>query len=66
MITINFSKNPSKNLLKRISRGIVFKTKLLIEPKIDGYAIALRYTNGKLEKSINWEGRDVPNKIIKV
>jgi len=53
MITINFSKNPSKNLLKRISRGIVFKTKLLIELKIDVYAIALRYRNGKLEKSIN-------------
>ena len=41
-------------------------TRLLIETKIDRCAIALWYRNGKLEKSINIEGRDVPNKIIKV
>ena len=40
--------------------------KLLIELKINGFAIALLFRNGKLEKSINIEGRDVPNKIIKV
>ena len=42
------------------------RTKLLIEPKIDGYTIALQFRDGKLEKSIIKEGRDVTNKIIKV
>ena len=55
-----------QRFIKRIFIKIIFRTKLLIELKIDGYAIALRYRNGKLEKSINREGRDVPNKIIKV
>ena len=42
------------------------RTKLLIEPKIDGYTIALQFRDGKLKKSIIKEGRDVTNKIIKV
>ena len=52
--------------IKRIFIKIIFRTKLLIELKIDCFAIALRYRNGKLEKSINRKGRDVPNKIVKV
>ena len=48
------------------SEGSLLGIKLLIEPKIDECAIALHYKNGKLEKSINREGIDVTNKIIKV
>ena len=38
-------------------------TRLLIEPKIDGCAIALQYRNGILEKFITTKGLDVTNKI---
>ena len=55
-----------KNQIKEFLEGLLPRTKLLIEPKIDGCAIALQYKDGKLEKSINKEGRDVTNEIIKV
>ena len=55
-----------KNRMGEFLEGLLPRTKLLIEPKIDGCAIALQYKDGKLEKSINREGIDVTNKIIKV
>ena len=55
-----------KNRIEEFLEGLLPRTKLLIEPKIDGCAIALQYKDGKLEKSINREGIDVTNKIIKV
>jgi len=39
---------------------------LLIEPKIDGLAIALQYRDGMLEKSISRNGIDVTNKIAEI
>ncbi len=41
-------------------------TRLLIEPKIDGCAIALQYRNGTLEKSISRKGTDITSKITKI
>ena len=55
-----------KNRMGEFLEGLLPRTKLLIEPKIDGCAIALQYKDGKLEKSINRKGIDVTNKIIKV
>ena len=55
-----------QNRIEEFLEGLLPRTKLLIEPKIDGCAIALQYKDGKLEKSINREGIDVTNKIIKV
>ena len=55
-----------KNKIEEFLEELLPRTKLLIEPKINGCAIALQYRNGKLEKSINREGIDVTNKIIKV
>jgi len=46
--------------------GLLPDTKLLIEPKIDGCAIALQYRNGTLEKAISREGNDITSKIAKV
>jgi len=54
------------NRIDEFLEGLLPRTKLLIEPKIEGCAIALQYIDGKLEKSINKEGRDVTNKIIKI
>ena len=39
---------------------------MLIQPKIDGCAIAIKYVNGKLEKAISRKGVDVTNKIEQV
>ena len=55
-----------ENKIDEFLEGLLPRTKLLIEPKIDGCTIALQYKDGKLEKSINKEGIDVTNKIIKV
>ena len=55
-----------ENKIDEFLEGLLPRTKLLIEPKIDGCTIALQYKDGKLEKSINREGIDVTNKIIKV
>ena len=33
--------------------GLLSDTRLLIQPKIDGCAIAIKYVNGKLEKAIS-------------
>ena len=43
--------------------GLLSDTRLLIQPKIDGCAIAIKYGNGKLGKAINREGSDVKEKI---
>ena len=55
-----------KNQIDEFLEGLLPRTKLLIEPKIVGCTIALQYRDGKLEKSINSEYRDVSNKIIKI
>ena len=47
-------------------RGLLVDTRLLIEPKIDGCAVALQYRDGTLEKAISRKGTDVTSKLIKV
>ena len=46
--------------------GLLPDTRLLIQPKIDGCAIAIKYIDGKLEKAISRKGVDVTNKIKQV
>ena len=43
--------------------GLLPDTRLLIQPKIDRCAIAIKYVNGKLEKAISRKGSDVTEKI---
>ena len=43
--------------------GLLPNTRLLIEPKINGYAIAIKYEDGKFSKAISKKGKDVSNKI---
>ena len=47
-------------------KGLLADTRLLIEPKIDGCAIAFQYRDGTLEKAISRKGTDVTSKLIKV
>ena len=43
--------------------SLLTKTRLSIQPKIDGCAIAIRYLNGKFNKAITKNGFDVSSKI---
>ena len=42
-----------KDSIEEFIEGLLPDTRLLIEPKIDGCAIAIKYLNGKLGKSYN-------------
>ena len=55
-----------KDSIDEFLKGLLADTRLLIEPKIDGCAVALQYRNGNLEKAISRKGTEITNKIIKV
>ena len=55
-----------KDSLDDFLKGLLVDTRLLIEPKIDGCAVALQYRGGTLEKAISRKGADVTSKLIKV
>ena len=52
-----------KDQISEFLEGLLPTTRLLIQPKIDGCAIAIKYVNGKLEKAISRKGSDVTEKI---
>ena len=52
-----------KDQLKEFLEGLLNKTRLIIEPKIDGCAIGLQYQYGRLTKAITREGKDMTNKL---
>ena len=66
--------NPIKKKLSKVDRKksmqdpskLLADTRLLIEPKIDGCAVALQYRDGTLEKAISRKGTDITSKIINV
>jgi len=55
-----------KDSIKEFLAGLLPDTRLIIEPKIDGCAIALQYIDGELIKAISRKGRDLTNKIKKI
>ena len=56
----------TKDRIDEFIEGLWPDTRLLIQPKIDGCAIAIKYVDGKLEKAISRKGVDVTNKIKQV
>ena len=52
-----------KDRIEEFIEGLLPDTRLIIEPKIDGCAIAIQYINGELVKAIARKGGDVTNKI---
>ena len=46
--------------------SLLIKTRLSIQPKINGCAIAIRYINGKFNKAITKRGFDVSSKIKQI
>ena len=55
-----------KNCIEEFIDGLTLQTRLIIEPKIDGCAIAIQYIDGELVKAINRNGKDLTNKIKKI
>ena len=55
-----------KDSIEEFIEGLLPDTRLLIEPKIDGCAIAIKYIDGKLDSAITRKGVDVTRKIEQV
>jgi len=55
-----------KDETKQFLEGLLPDTRLLIEPKIDGCAIAIKYKDGKFDSAISRKGKDVSRKIEEV
>ncbi len=55
-----------KDSIEEFLKGLLPDTRLLIEPKIDGCAVALQYKDGKLGKAISRKGTDITIKIKKI
>ena len=55
-----------KNCIEEFIEGLLPNTRLIIEPKIDGCAIAIQYVDGELVKAICRKGRDHTNKLKKI
>ena len=55
-----------RDSIEEFLKGLLPDTRLLIEPKIDGCAIALQYRDGILEKAISRKGTDFTTKLAKV
>ena len=51
---------------KEFLNTLLKNTRLIIQPKIDGCAIAIQYINGKFDKAITRKGSNVTNKIKKI
>ena len=51
---------------KEFLANLLENTRLSIQPKIDGCAIAIKYINGKFNKAITRKGFDVSSKIEKI
>ena len=55
-----------KGNTKQFLERLLPDTRLLIEPKIDGCAIAIKYKDGKIDSAISKKGIDVSRKIEQV
>ena len=55
-----------KDQITEFIEGLLPDTRLLIEPKIDGCAIAIKYIDGNFSKAISRKGRDVSKKIYQI
>jgi len=56
----------AKENYKKFLKSLLTKTRLSIQPKIDGCAIAIRYINGSFNKAITKKGLDVSIKIKQI
>ena len=55
-----------KDSIDEFLRDLLAHTRLSIEPKIDGCAVALQYRDETLEKAISRKGADITCKLLKI
>ena len=58
----SLEKDPIEDFLD----GLDQDEKVVIEPKIDGCAVAIEYRNGKIHHAITRKGKDITDKMIKI
>tara|TARA_Y100000589_G_scaffold57459_1_gene47814 strand:+ start:9132 stop:9878 length:747 start_codon:yes stop_codon:yes gene_type:complete len=58
--------NLPKGNYKFFLNTLLNKTRLSIEPKISGCTVAIEYINGKINKAISKNGKEITNKILEI
>ena len=55
-----------KNTIEDFLDGLPDDTQYILEPKLDGCAVAIQYVNGKIHHAITRKGKDILDKMIKI
>ena len=55
-----------KGTLNEFIEGLDPKTLIVVQPKIDGVAVAIQYVDGKINKAITRKGKDITHKMIRI
>ncbi len=55
-----------KDPIEDFIEGLPDDTKYILEPKIDGCAVAIEYRDGKIHKAITRKGKDIKDKMIRI
>ena len=55
-----------KDPIEEFIEGLHKDTDIVIEPKIDGCAVAIEYRNGKIHHAITRKGKDITDKMTKI
>ena len=58
----SLEKDPIEDFLD----GLAKDEQIVIEPKIDGCAVAIEYRNGKIHHAITRKGKDITDKMIRI
>ena len=55
-----------KDPIEDFIEGLHKNTDIVVEPKIDGCAVAIEYRNGKIHHAITRKGKDITDKMIRI
>ena len=55
-----------KDTIEDFIEGLHKDTDIVVEPKIDGCAVAIEYRDGKIHKAITRKGKDITRKMTNV
>ena len=55
-----------KGTFDEFIKGLDPKTLIVVQPKIDGVAVAIEYKDGKINKAITRKGKDITHKMIRI
>jgi len=55
-----------KDAICTFLKGLTIGTKVMLQPKYDGVAVAIEYKDGKINKAITRKGKDITDKMIRI